>query len=172
MGDEWKPNALAVFGIARGLEAAQGVTEAYQQKVFSELNAAILGDQMQSIEDDITTSLRHVKEKSKRVVSEQEMAFVKGGVELEGTAMDVIGDTVANAAEAAYLRRRQADYQLTQIAGEKAALEEASSDMNFLLNAATAVGGAYAGYLGDMASYNRLNAASLGIKPIKSKGVS
>ena len=141
-----KEGALAIFRAAAAAKGGAGVAAAYQSKLFAELNARAVGAQMEEINERTELAIRDIQEKGKRVVSEQEMAFVKGGVKLEGSAMDVISETLANVAEASYIRRREADYQLIGLAGQRAGLKEAGSDLNFLLNVAAVGGEAYAGY--------------------------
>jgi len=148
-------NALAIFAASRGIQAGQGLGDAYKTKLFSSLQAEAVKNQIHEVDKRASIEIGQIFAQGERVASEQTAAFIKGGVELEGTAMDVLSDTMSDAAEAAYIRRREADYEIVGLEMQRASLKEASSDMNFFLNSLSAVGGAYAGYMGDKAMYER-----------------
>lgn len=155
-------SSLAIFAAARGMEAGQGIADAYKTKVFAELQYNAVQSQIEEIDKRASIEIGQTFSQGERIVAEQTAAFVKGGVELEGSAMDVISDTMSDAAEAAYIRRREADYEIVGLEMQKASLKEASSDLNFYLNSLSAVGGAYAGYQTDLMRYNK---GSSGKKP-------
>jgi len=155
-------SSLAIFAAARGMEAGQGIGQAYKTKLFSALQAEAMKNQIHEIDQRASIEVGQIYEKGRRVASEQIAAFIKGGVEIEGSAMDTLSDTLSDAAEAAYIRRREADYQIVGLEMQRAALKEASSDMNFFLNSLSAVGGAYAGYKADEFTYNRSSLRSVG----------
>lgn len=147
--------SLAIFAAARGMEAGQGISEAYKQKVFASLQADAVKNQIKEIDKRASIEIGQVFEQGERVVAEQTAAFIKGGVDLSGSAMDVISDTMSDAAEAAYVRRREADYEMIGLKMQEASLREAGSDLNFFLNSLSAVGGAAANFAGDYAMYNK-----------------
>jgi len=148
-------SSLAIFAAARGMQAGKEIGAAYKQKVFGELQADALKNQMAEIDSRASIQIGQIFAQGEQVVAEQTGAYIKSGVELSGSAMDVLSDTMADAAEAAYIRRREADYQITGLSMQEASLREASSDLNFFLNSASAAGGAYASYQGDKYNYNR-----------------
>jgi hypothetical protein len=148
-------SSLAIFAAARGMQAGQGIGDAYKQKVFAKLQADAVKNQISEIDKRASIEIGQIFAQGERVAAEQTAAYIKGGVEIEGSAMDTISDTMSDAAEAAYIRRREADYEIVGLEMQKASLKEASSDMNFFLNSLSAVGGAYAGYQMDKYQYNR-----------------
>ena len=137
------------------MQAGKGVGDAYKLKLFSQLKADAVANQMSQISIATDQQVRQISAQGKKVVSAQEQAFLKGGVELEGSAMDVIAETVADVAEASYIRQMESGFQLENLAMEKSRLDSEGSDINFLLNSAASVTNAYASYQGDLNNYNR-----------------
>ena len=148
-------SALAIFAASRGMEAGQGISEAYKQKLFAKLQADAIKNQINEIDKRASIEIGQIFEQGGRVAAEQKAAYIKGGVELEGSAMDVISDTLSDAAEAAYIRRREADYEIVGLEMQRGSLKEAASDMNFYLSSLSSIMGAGAGFAGDMHSYNK-----------------
>lgn len=157
-------SALAMFAASRGMQAGKGIADAYKQKVFSALQANALKNQINEIDKRASIEIGQILQSGREVVAEQTGAFIKGGVKIEGSAMDVLSDTMTDAAEAAYIRRREADYQIVGLEMQRASLKEASSDFNFLLNSLSAGAEAYVGYMGDEYMYNRGSLRDKGVK--------
>lgn len=155
-------SSLAMFAAARSMQAGQGIGQAYKTKLFSALQAEAVKNQAREIDKRASVEIGQIFSAGERVASEQTAAFIKGGVKIEGTAMDVLSDTMSDAAEAAYIRRREADYEIIGLEMQRASLKEASSDMNFFLNSLSAAGGAYMGYQTDLASYERASLRNRG----------
>lgn len=145
--------SLAIFAAARGMEAGQGISQAYQQKLFAKLQADAVKNQIREIDKRASIEIGQIFAQGERVTAEQTAAFIKGGVDIEGSALDVLSDTMSDAAEAAYIRRREADYEMVGLEMQRASLQEASSDLNFFLNSLSAVGAAGAGFAGDYYNY-------------------
>ena len=142
-------SSLAMMGMMRGAQAGMAVGDAYKAKLNAEMQSAAIGMQMEEISDRAEISSRNIIKQGERVQAEQQGAYIKAGVALEGSAMEVVSDTVAEAAESAMLTRRQADYDMMGLAMQQASLDEKSSDLNLLLNSTAGVGSAYAGYQTD-----------------------
>jgi len=152
-------NAMALFAVQRGMQAGQGIGEAYKQQIFAELNSKALGTQMTEITDRADMRVKQTMKAGERVAAEQEAAFIKGGVDISGSAMETLANTMSEAAEAAYIQKREAGYDLIGIAGNKARLDALATDMNFFLNAGASVGTAFAGYkMDEFAVEGRSNA--------------
>lgn len=150
-------SALALFAASRGLQTGQGIGQAAQQREFGRLQADLLASQMQEIDKRASIEIGQIFAKGERVVAEQEVAFVKGGVEMEGSAMTVISETMADAAEAAYIRRKEADYEMVGLAMQEASMREAASDQNFYMNSIAAVLGGAAGFGQDYYMYQAMS---------------
>ena len=147
-------SSLEMMGMLRSAQAGMAIGDAYKNKVNAQMQSAAIQSQMEEIDLRADMAVKDIENQGKKVVAAQEGAFIKAGVKLEGSAMEVVSDTLADAAEAAMIARRQADYDQIGLARQKASLDSQSSDINFILNSAAGAGGAYASYLGDKrASY-------------------
>lgn len=135
------------------MQAGKGVADAYKQRLFSRLQEDAITNQMSEITTQTNNTVTQIQAQGKKVISAQEQAYLKGGVELEGSAMDVISETMSDVAEASYARQREAGFQLEGAAMDRAKAKQAGSDLNFLLNSAAAVGNAYASYQGGKSKY-------------------
>jgi hypothetical protein len=142
-------SSMAIFAASRGMQAGNSMANAYKQQLFAKLQAESIQLQMSEIDRRANIEIGQVFERGERVKSEQTAAFIQGGVEIEGSAMDVLADTMANAAEAAFIRRSEADYNLKGLSMQQAGLEEQASDANFIFNVAAGGADAYAGYMQD-----------------------
>lgn len=60
-------------------------------------------------------SIANIIEQGKGVAAAQQGAFIKGGVELEGSALNVLSETAEKVIEAAQTRRREADFEISQL---------------------------------------------------------
>jgi hypothetical protein len=158
-------SSLAIFALSRGLQAGQGLGEAYKQQVFAKLQSQAVENQMIEIDKRARTEIGQIYSKADRVVAEQQAAFIKGGVKLEGSAMDVISDTMADAAEAAYVRRREADYELEGLSMQKGSLDFKASDQNLFFNQVSSLMSAGAGFATDYFSWNRGALRDRGTQP-------
>lgn len=155
-------SSLAVFAAARGIGAGQQIGEAYKQHIFASLQSDALQAQMREIDERATLDIEQTFREGERVVSEQTSAFVKGGVDISGSAMEVLSDTLSDAAEAAFVRRRESDFELMGLGMREAALDSLSSDMNLFLNVASAGTTAYAGFLTDEFMVNKVSLRNRG----------
>jgi len=147
-------NALSIFAMQRGMEGGQGIGEAYKQHAFSQLRADEFDRKMQEMNDRTKYNIANIDAKRERVQSELLSAFISGGVEMTGSAMSVVADTLNEAAQAAYIMQRESDYDMISASKEKAQIKEAGSRMNMLLNMAAASVGSYANYKADSYKYN------------------
>ena len=139
----------------RGMQAGMALGDAYKSKTNAEMQSSAIEMQMQEIDARADVTVENIQRRGERVVAEQKAAYQKSGFALEGSAMEVVADTLENASEAAMLARRQADYDMMGLAMQQAAFDEQASDINFILNSAAGLGSAYAGYQTDQYNYNR-----------------
>src|SRR5688500_6321141 len=134
--------AMQMFAARRGLETGLAMNDAFQQQAQAELNSQALEIQMQEIETRTKMQIQNIYQQSEKVQSHQVAAFISGGVELSGSAMTVISDTIHAAAEAAYVRQRVSDYDRMGIAMEQHKFEQMASNETLYLNlAAATIGG-------------------------------
>jgi hypothetical protein len=138
----------------RGMEAGQNIGEAYRQHAFAAAKQDELTRKMDEIESRTKMNIQDIAAKRERVQSEQVAAFVSAGVELTGSPMSVVSDTLNEAAQAAFIMQREADYDMISAAKEQAQIKEAGSRMNLMLNIAAATVGGYANYKADTYKYN------------------
>lgn len=142
-------SALALMGIQRGMQAGQGIGDAFRAQAAAEIQAMNLERQIAEIEGRNKLALQEIYKQGDEVAAEQIGAFISGGVELTGSAMSVVSDTLNNAAKSAFMRQREVDYTLGSLEMEKKQFERAASTTNLLLNMGTAVMGAGTNFAGD-----------------------
>lgn len=140
-----------MFAAQRGVETAVKFNEVFRQQAQAQLQSGQLARQMEEIESRTKMQLQNIYQASEKVQSAQISAFVSGGVELSGSAMSVISDTINDAAEAAYIRQRESDYDRMSIGIEKFAYDDMASNETMMLGLAAATLGGAASFGGDMA---------------------
>lgn len=86
----------------------------------SQINALDL--QMKEREYRHSQALRSMRRQARQVTSEQKEAYLSGGVKLEGSAMDVIADTMQDFMEAEIAAQREQDFISEQVAVQQAGL--------------------------------------------------
>lgn len=148
-------NSQQYSAAARGLEFAGAMYGAYQDQAYAAIQAGNMQRQMEEIEARTKMELVQINLQSEKVVANQQAAFISGGVELSGSAMSVVSDTLNDAAQAAYIRRREADYDLGSLAIEKAQYKSAASSETLMLKIAAAGVGTVANHYKDKYNYNR-----------------
>jgi hypothetical protein len=155
-------DAMAIFAAQRGLETGLQMKSAFDAQATAAIQASMLEMQMQEIESRTQMQIQNIYKQGEKVVSEQQAAFIKGGVELSGSAMSVISDTLNDAATAAYIRQRESDYELIGIAGQKGYYEQMASNENLWLNLTAAGINGVAGVAGDMYKYKQAHTKKIG----------
>lgn len=155
-------NAMAIFAAQRGLETGLAMKSAFDSQAQAEMQSANFEYQMSEIRSRTDTQIANIYQQGEKVAAEQTASFIKGGVELSGSAMSVISDTLNNAAKAAYIRQRETDYELIGIAGQKGYYDQMASNESLWLNL-TAVGlNGVASYAGDKYAYNKQHTKNVG----------
>jgi hypothetical protein len=148
-------SAQAIFAVSRGLEAASGINSAFQEQAYAQLQEGLIQKQMDEINTRTNMQIAQINKEAEKFTAKQEVGFISGGVELTGTPMNVISDSLNDAAQAAYIRRREADYDLMGLAMDKSQYHRMASNETLILKAATATIGATAGYAADKAMYGK-----------------
>lgn len=148
-------STMAMFAASRGMQTGAAMGEAFARQAYAELKSEVIDTRMSEISSRADAEIRNIYAQGEKVVSEQVSAFTKGGVEISGSAMTVISETLANAAEAAYIRRREADYELMGLGMEQAQMDQMASNEALLMNLASAGMQGASGYQMDKFAYNR-----------------
>lgn len=134
--------SLAMMGAKAGFETAVAFNQAFQSQAQAQLQSGALQRQMEEIDLRTKMQIRNIYKQSEKVQSAQTAAFTAGGVELSGSAMSVVSDTINDAAEAAYIRQRESDYDLMVIGMQKHGYDKMASNETLMLNLASAtIGG-------------------------------
>lgn len=163
-------SAIALMGISRGMEAMKGIGDAYRAQAAAEVASMNIARQIEEIEGRNSLALQEIYKQGDEAVAEQSAAFISGGVELSGSAMSVLSDTLNNAAKASYMRQRETDYQVGSLMIEKGAYDSAASNKNLYMNMASSILGAGAGMAGDYARYNSQYSRHRGANASQSSG--
>lgn len=148
-------SAQGLFAASAAIEFTSSVNAAYKEQAYAQFQSSQMQRQMDEIEGRSKLELRKMGEHAEKVVAGQEVSFIKAGVELSGSAMSVISDTLNDAAQAAYIKQRETDYDLGSSAMEKKSYDLAASDSNLYLKIAAAGLGTAASFGKNMYGYNK-----------------
>jgi hypothetical protein len=154
--------SLAMMGAKHAAGTAIGWYEAFQSQAQAQLQSGALQYQMDEIESRTKQQIQNIYKYSDKVTSNQEAAFQSAGVEMSGSAMSVVSDTLNNAAEAAYIRQRESDYDLLSVGMEKYKYDQMASNETLLLNLATTTIGGAKGFASDYADSQKAHTKNRG----------
>jgi hypothetical protein len=100
------------------------------------LQSSVLQRQQREVKERGGVSIANIAQQEKLVTGAQKAHFAKAGVKLEGSALDVIQETVHSATEATILKQRELDYEITNrdIERRLAAQRSKAATVNSLLN--------------------------------------
>jgi hypothetical protein len=163
-------SSVALLAASHGIDTALKIKNAFDEQVQAKFLSLGLEKQMQEIEARTQMQIQNIYKQSDKIVAQQEAAFISGGVELSGSAMSVISDTINNAAEASYIRQREADYELLGIAMKKSQYDSMASNETLLFSLAAAGIGGTAGVATDMYKLNRSSTRDRGASGIGAGG--
>ena len=113
-------------------------------------NASMAADAIEGQQKELKiragASLSSISSQADKVQAAQASAFIKGGVKLEGSALNVLNETANQALKASQVEQREADMRNTQLEVEKRMrqVQADAAPMNFLLGAASTLAGAHA----------------------------
>lgn len=155
-------DALTLFAVQRGMQAGAGIGDAFKQQAYAALKSDMMQRQMDEIETRTKMQIENIYKQAEKVQSHQVAAFISGGVTLSGSAMSVVSDTMADAAQAAYIRQRESDYDVSSLMIEKSQYDAAASSETLMLNIAASSIGAYASFKGDEYRYGRKSLRDVG----------
>jgi hypothetical protein len=132
--------------IGGGLKAASIFMQAGVQKQNIDAKITSLHAQLAEREARHGTNLRLLRNQARKAVSTQKEAFIKGGVKLEGSAIDVVNDTLMDLLGAELNKQREQDFISEQTAIEEANLrnQRAQVDQAAFLNATSSILGGLA----------------------------
>jgi hypothetical protein len=138
-------NAWKAAGAASliSAEALDGISA--HQKLG--LQSSILGGVQDEIASRASESILNIGEQERQVVGMQKAHFAKSGVKLEGSAIDVIQETINKATESMLVKQREADFKSTQLDVQKklSQFQQSTIATNSLLSIANIGAKAYTG---------------------------
>lgn len=163
-------DAMALFAAQRGIETGLAMKGAFDSQAMARAQSANMERQMSEIEARSKMQLQNIYQQSDKVVATQQAAFITGGVKLSGSAMSVISDTLNDAAQAAYIRQRETDYDLMSLSIEKAGYDQMASNESLLLNLGVAGVNGVASLALDKYKYDRATTKERGATKIGGGG--
>ena len=85
--------ALAITAIGAGVSTVAAIQQGAYQKKVSQYNAQVLENQKISIQQKAELDVQQHRENVKRLQGAQRTAYASSGIDLSGSAMDVMMDT-------------------------------------------------------------------------------
>lgn len=112
---------------------------AYEQITQQQINDELQSARQNELLDRASKSVANIMQQGQKIGALQKTAFIKSGVKLEGSALDVVAETAQRALEASKIRQRETDYDIGQIEIAKAiqASKAKSALFGSILNTAT-----------------------------------
>lgn len=96
------------------------IAEGYSKWAQNSMQAQALEKRQNEIDSRANISIANLLKQGEQVEAAQATSFVKSGVKLEGSALNVMSETLEQASEAARIKRREADFEITQLKVEEA----------------------------------------------------
>lgn len=158
--------ALDYSRMGRSVEAAAGLYSIQQEANVADAQAGLIDLQMENMKINHTINLDSVRGRADKVVAEQAAAFISAGVEMEGSPMSVVSDTMNDAAKEAFILQREHSSRMESAARDKAYYESQASTESMLLKTAALSFNAYAGMKTDEYKYNKANTKNRGASGI------
>ena len=115
-GDD--PNKWRTAGAATLIGA--DIAEGYNEWANASLQANALERRQQEVSRRADVSIANLLQQGEQVAASQATAFVKSGVKLEGSALNVMSETMEQANSAARVRRMEADFEISQMKVQEA----------------------------------------------------
>lgn len=149
--------ALDYARAGRGFEAAVGLYSIQKESMLADSQAGLIDLQMQEMRANHSMNLDSIRERGDKVVSDQVATFISAGVEMEGSPMSVVSDTMNDAAKEAYILQREHGARMENAARDQAFYKAQGSVESMLLKSAALSFGTYAGMKSDEYKYNKSN---------------
>ena len=113
--------------------------DAMAEKTNAELTASSIDAKQQELSNRADASIASIFAKSEQVQDVQRAAFIKSGVKLEGSALNVLTETASKAMNAVKFKQQEADFANTQLEVEKRMAEKRAdlAPLQFVANAGT-----------------------------------
>jgi len=96
------------------------IAEGYNKWANNTLSMQAIDKRQNEIASRSDSILANLASTSEKVQAIQKTAFIKSGVKLEGSAIDVVTETAMQGMEAAKVRQREADFEIGAMEVEKA----------------------------------------------------
>lgn len=163
-------SALALFAAQKGIQTGFAMKDAFDSQAQAEMSSAAIERQMTEIQERTKMQIQNIWQSAAKVEGGQKAAFISGGVELTGSAMSVVSDTLNNAAMSAYIRQRETDYEMMSLDMKQEQFDKMASNETLLLNLSAAALGGAGGFMQDMYSNNRKSTRDAGTQGIGDSG--
>lgn len=138
--DPWKAQAAGA-----SLIGASQISKGLAEQSNAIMKAESIERRQNEVSQRADIAIGNIIMQGAQVRSAQETTFAKAGVKLEGSALNVLGETARQASEAARVRQREADFENSQMAKMKA-VSQVNADyamFNAILSGATTAGTAF-----------------------------
>ena len=112
-------DSTTIRSIGTAANVGASAIDAYSTITEERMRSDALGRQKAEVESRADTTAYALGKKRDNVLSEQEAAFANSGVAMEGSAMNVLNDTLHKAMEEQMLARSDADYKVMQLEVER-----------------------------------------------------
>jgi hypothetical protein len=130
------PEKLRLAGTATLIGA--DIVDGYSTYVNESLRAEAIKRRQDEIGERAEISLLNIAKQEKKVVAAQAGAFQKSGVKLEGSALNVLSQTVNEATEAKLMKQREASFEQSKLEVERVLSERKAE--NAMLDTLFAIG--------------------------------
>jgi hypothetical protein len=114
-GDDPQKWKLAAGASLIGADLAEG----YSKWANANLQKESIARRQEETSDRADISITNIAKTGEKTKAAQAGAFLKSGVKLEGSALDVMSETVQQATEAAMVRQREADLEVANMEAMK-----------------------------------------------------
>ena len=141
------------LGVAQSIGGGVSAISIFMQAGIQKQNlgAAIAASEAKRAERGLRHNLnvRLLRKQAKRSVAGKQEAFIKGGVKLEGSAIDVVNDTLIDLLQAELNKEQEQAFLNEQSAIEEANLRSRREQVDTVaaMNAASSILGSYGGTL-------------------------
>ena len=145
-GSEAMSDATKMRIAGASLIGAAKISQGLAQRSNLFLQSASLARRQEEVADRADMAIANILEMGGKVRGRQETAFAKAGVKMEGSALNVLAETADKAVEAARVKQRERDFEISQMERMQAVnkVNAKFAMFNTILGAAGSAGSAFA----------------------------
>jgi len=128
--EQWKTMSTASM-------LGANISDSYAQWANANLTASSIQSRQAEISSRAAISTANIMQQGAKVQGAQQTAFVKAGVKLEGSAINVLTETANQAMEASKIKQLEADFEAGQLEVQRRMAETQAelAPLEFLVNA-------------------------------------